>query len=161
MDAVTPPAAPARSADLAGQIREAQRQLAESVVRAGLQRDPYRHALEAMAVVIGTFPVFVERLEATRQPFKDEDLRRLEQVAAKGAAGRAVDIVWARNWRTALMALCLLLATAVGAAGFGYCVRGAVPHLVGVRAGAEQCRDQSDGARLCWIPVWERLPPTK
>jgi hypothetical protein len=43
MDAVTPPAANARPADFAGQIREAQRQLAESVARAGLQRDPYRH----------------------------------------------------------------------------------------------------------------------
>lgn len=131
MDAVTPPAAPARPTDFAGLIREAQRQLAESVVRAGLQRDPYRHALEAMAVVIGTFPVFVERLEATRQPFQDEDLRRLEQVAARGAAG------------------------------LGYGLHGAVPRLVGARAGAEQCRDQSDGARLCWIPVWERLPPMK
>jgi hypothetical protein len=99
MDAVTSPAAPALPADFTSQIREAQRQLAESVVRAGLHRDPYRHAIEAMAVVIGTFPAFVERLEATRQPFKDEDLRRLEQVAARGAAGKAVDIAWARNWR--------------------------------------------------------------
>jgi hypothetical protein len=60
-----------------------------------------------------------------------------------------------------LIAVCLLFAIAVGAAAFGYGLRGAVPQLVGVRAGAEQCRDQSDGARLCWIPVWERLPPTK
>ena len=97
MDAVNAPPAPARPTDFAGQIRAAQQQLVESVVQAGLQRDPYRHALEAMVVVIGTFPVFVERPEATRQPFKDEDFRRLEQVAAKGAAGRAVDLAWARN----------------------------------------------------------------
>jgi len=30
--------------------------------------------------------------------------------------------------------------------------------LVGVHAGAEKCDDRPDGSRLCWIPVFERLP---
>jgi hypothetical protein len=33
--------------------------------------------------------------------------------------------------------------------------------LAGVRAGAEKCEDRVDGSELCWIPVWERLPPAK
>jgi hypothetical protein len=31
--------------------------------------------------------------------------------------------------------------------------------LAGVRAGAEKCDDRADGSRLCWIPVFEKLPP--
>ena len=51
-----------------------------------------------------------------------------------------------------------LLFGLVCAAG-GWFARGDVPALAGVHAGAERCQDQASGGRLCWIPVWERLPP--
>jgi hypothetical protein len=50
-----------------------------------------------------------------------------------------------------------LLFGAVGAAG-GWWSRGAVPVVVGMRAGADQCENRADGSRLCWIPVFERPP---
>jgi hypothetical protein len=56
------------------------------------------------------------------------------------------------------MGRALALVTIISAFGGGYWYRGAVPLLVGVRAGTEKCEDRPDGSRLCWIPVFERLP---
>jgi hypothetical protein len=63
------------------------------------------------------------------------------------------------GWRNVLVGAALLVAAVLIGAGSGYWLRGEVPVLVGVRAGAEHCEDRSDGSRLCWIPVFERLPP--
>jgi hypothetical protein len=52
-----------------------------------------------------------------------------------------------------------LLVGAISAAG-GWWSRGAVPVMVGMRAGADQCNDRTDGSRLCWIPIFERPPAT-
>ena len=43
----------------------------------------------------------------------------------------------------------------------GYLYHGAAPVIAGVSAGAQQCQDQQGGGRICWIPVWERLPPAR
>ena len=46
-------------------------------------------------------------------------------------------------------------------AGGGWWSWGVLPAVVGVRAGAGRCDDRPDGSRLCWVSMWERLPPTK
>jgi hypothetical protein len=157
--AVSNAPSPTPAGDFAGRIQEAQRQLSESVAVAGLQRDVYRFPLEALAIVIGTFPQFVTRLEATRQPFAAEDLRRLERAAATGADRRAMELARAANRRTALIGAGVLTAALLIGAGAGYWLHGAQPIVVGVRAGADKCENKPDGSRLCWIPVWERGPP--
>jgi hypothetical protein len=32
------------------------------------------------------------------------------------------------------------------------------PVVAGVTGGTNKCEDHPDGSRLCWIPVWQRLP---
>ena len=84
--------------------------------------------------------------------------------AALVGIGRRQTESQARLFSRALAALTLvlfavaLLVGAISAAG-GWWSRGAVPVMVGMRAGADQCMNRSDGSRLCWIPIFER-PPT-
>jgi hypothetical protein len=105
------------------------------------------------------------RIEAVKAPLPDKDLRRLEDAALAGAANGAqrqvMALAKAANWRTILIgAGMLFIAAAVGAAG-GYWLRGSAPVFAGVRAGVDKCADQDDGSRVCWIPIFERLPAAR
>jgi hypothetical protein len=55
-------------------------------------------------------------------------------------------------------AVLLLLMFAMGF-GTRWWITPAGPPVAGVTAGTEKCEDRPDGSRLCWIPVWQRLPP--
>jgi hypothetical protein len=100
------PAAPATPEDEDGfaQIRQAQDELADSVERAGLARDPYRFVTGAISHTLGVFPSVLERLEGAveraRQPVDPAALQRLEAAAASGAAKRAAELARAANLRT-------------------------------------------------------------
>jgi hypothetical protein len=61
--------------DFGAQVAEAQRRLAESVTRAGLNRDAYRHVLEAHVVALAVLPAFVAEIEARRQPWTRDERR--------------------------------------------------------------------------------------
>ncbi len=103
--------------DFAGRIAEAQRQLAESATRAGLKRDPYHHLIEAQSVVIGVFPELVQRMEASRQPVQNEQLRVAVIQGIRSYAGEAIK---AANWRNVLIGVgILVVTTSIGWAG-GY-----------------------------------------
>lgn len=142
--------------DFAARVQAAQQALADGIAKAGLQHDPYRHPLEALAMMVGLFPELIRHLEATRQPVRDEDLRKAVMRGVAAYAGETVRMLNVRNTLTGIaLGIGLLLAGSVG----GYLFHGAVPMLAGVRAGAEQCQDKPNGGRMCWIPVWERLPP--
>ena len=62
------------------------------------------------------------------------------------------------KWGNVLIGVAIVVLALLIGAGGGYWFRGAAPALVGVRAGADKCDDRPDGSRLCWIPVFERLP---
>ena len=52
------------------------------------------------------------------------------------------------------------LVLAVGAGiGVGWWYRGDTHIVAGVTGGAPRCDDNSDGSRLCWIPVYEWTAP--
>jgi hypothetical protein len=87
---------------------------------------------------------------------RDEELRR---AVVRGFEMHADDVVRTTGWRNVLIGAGLLVAAVLIGAGGGYWFRGEALVLVGVRAGAEHCEDRSGGSRLCWIPVFERLPP--
>lgn len=155
MAAVSAKPVPTGTGDFADRVEAAQRALAEGIAKAGLQHDPYRYALESLGMAVGLFPELVQHLEATRQPVQNEEMRR---AVAQGIGAHAGNLVQAMNWRNAMLGAAALLGIFVGGAGLGYAFHGAAPVLAGVRAGAERCEDRQDGSRLCWIPVWERLP---
>jgi hypothetical protein len=148
----------AADTDFAGRAEAAQRALTEGIAKAGLQRDPFRFPLEALALTVSLFPELVQHLEATRQPVQTEEMRK---AVVRGVSDCANDAVRALNVRNSLVGAGLLAtALLVGAVG-GYLFHGSAPVLVGVRAGAEQCQDRQDGSRMCWIPVFEKLPPPR
>jgi hypothetical protein len=137
----------------------AKAELDRAVQLAGLQRDPLRHSFYALGVHLDAMHrIAAGHIEAARRPINDDDLRRLTQNAANGAWRMTAEMIDAHNWRTVLLGVTIAIVTIVGAFGIGYWYRGAAPLLVGVRAGTEKCEDRPDGSRLCWIPVFERLP---
>lgn len=138
------------------QIAKAQQAIDDSIARAGLTRDAYGHALKAMRLVIGTFPDLVQHLEATRQPVQAEEMRQAVVEGISTHAGNLVRALNVRNWLLASAALVVVLLTGGGA---GYWLRGPADFVIGTRAGPERCDDRQDGSRLCWIPIWERMPP--
>jgi hypothetical protein len=101
----------------ASRIAEAQRQLAESAARAGLKHDPYQHLITAQSDIIGLFPELVAHIEATRQPVRDDDLRR---AVVQGVNSHAGNVVRALGWRNVMIGAGLLVATLMIGAGAGY-----------------------------------------
>jgi hypothetical protein len=152
--------------DVEADIETALTELDRSVLEARIHDDPLRLPLSALAsflraqrgLYVDSVVTMQRSIEAARQPVRDDDLRR---AVVQGISSHASSAVRTMGWRNVLIGAAILVAVLAVGAGGGYWFRGAVPVLVGVRAGAEKCDDQRDGSRLCWIPVFERLPPTK
>ena len=70
----------------AEQVTRAQQALDAAIDKAGLHRDPYRHVMEAWWAMLGLLPPLVQRIEAARQPVRDQELQR---AVVAGAYGRA------------------------------------------------------------------------
>jgi hypothetical protein len=101
------------------------------------------------------------RIEAVKSPIAEQDLDRLAKAAARRSERAAMALARSANWRTILLSAGVLAAVALTGVGAGYWMHGDGPALAGVHAGAERCSDHPNGGRLCWIPVWERLPPAQ
>jgi hypothetical protein len=147
-------------------VREAQDKLRRAAQVANLNGDPLGAVIEAQAVLLGAqHRMFVDgnlklgaQIVEAKRPVDPEAVRR---AVAQGVADFGGEAVRRMGWRNMVIGAGMLLVTLLLGAGAGYLFRGAVPVLVGVHAGAEKCEDRADGSRLCWIPVFERLPSAK
>ena len=153
-------------AEMGKVVADARLEIARLVQLGELQHDPIRHPIEALSVHLDALyklasassKTLAAQIWAVGRPF-DED--KLQQAVARGIYDHASRIIGQLRLRTSLMIAGALLAALLLGAGGGYVFRGAVPILVGVKAGAEKCDDRPDGSRLCWIPIFERLPQGK
>jgi hypothetical protein len=136
-------------------VRDAQEKLRRAAQVANLTGDPLGPVIEAQVAFLGA----QHRMFAEAKRPVDEDA--MMRAVAQGISGHAANAVRTMGWRNMMIGAAILVASIVGGAGGGYWFRGAVPILVGVHAGAEACEDRTDGSRLCWIPVLERLPRAK
>jgi len=146
-----------RDAELASIVAAAQAELDRAIQVGGLQNDPLRHTVHALSVhLIALHKVllgFGAEVDAARQLVRDDILR------VGTPQSTAVEIpATTSKLRDALLVAALLVAALLIGAGAGYWFRGAVPFVVGMHAAPEKCDDRPDGSRLCWIPVWERMP---
>jgi len=151
------------SADDAGAIvRAAQDRLRRSAQVANLANDPLGTVIEAEIAMLGAqHQMYLENREVmqqTQQPIPIEELRR---AVARGISAHAIGI--AESINRAVLAAGVAASVLVLAATFwtGYWYRGDAPVFAGIRAGADQCTDQPDGSRLCYIPIYTRLPTTR
>lgn len=145
--------------DFAAQVRRVQDELAESVERAGLARDPYRFVTAAVAHTLGVFPSLLERLEKAveraRQPVDPAALQRLEDAAASGAAKRAAELARAANMRTFLLAgtiaACSVLAAVAG--GFWWGQHAQAVTIASTEAGVSAAFRNGPGAAATWLEL--------
>lgn len=90
-----------------------------------------------------------------RKPWTREEMRSLVEQLDDTLLHR-----WTQFNRAGIaigVGVSLLFGAICGGAGWWY--RGYVPTLAGISAGAGNCTDRADGSRLCWIPIWEKVPP--
>jgi hypothetical protein len=158
MAAVAPAAPAVPPGGFNTRAQQVSRQMLVAMHKAGLRNDPYGELISSEAQAIEFWGESLGELDRLRQPVRDEDLRR---AVVQGIDLHAGDVVRTMSWRNVLIGAGLLVAAVLIGAGGGYWFRGKAPVLIGVRAGAEHCEDRSDGSRLCWIPVFERLPPSR
>jgi hypothetical protein len=97
----------AEGEDFSDRIAEIQREIGESITKAGLQRDSYRYVLDVQSRVIGLFPELVANIAVTRQPLNDEEVLRkivagvsaANANMAVGEVSRAVDRLAIQRYR--------------------------------------------------------------
>jgi hypothetical protein len=82
----------------------------------------------------------------------------MRQAVAQGISGHAWRLVQAMSVRNILLVAGMLVMALLIGGGVGYWLHGPAEVIVGVRAGPEKCDDRPDGSRLCWIPIYERMP---
>jgi hypothetical protein len=118
--------------------------------------DPFLPAFDYLDNITNRIEVAVQQINAGPAISLDDQLRR---AVIQGISGHSRTALQAMGWRNLLLATLAAVGLITAAFAGGYWVRGPAPVLVGVHAGAERCEDRPDKSRLCWIPVWERLPP--
>lgn len=135
----------------------------QALVRAAeVTGDPSAPVLQGLASVVDAMHVMTTDVrsqnEAARKAIPVEELRK---AVARGISAHAVGIARSIN-RTALITGITVSAVALaGTFCAGYVYHGNAVIVAGVRAGDDMCSDQPDGARLCYIPVYTRLPPAR
>lgn len=126
--------------------------------RAELSGDPLAPVLRALVGTTTTMDKSMAeiagRIEQSRQPVSPQIVR---QAVAQAIRATAPDVVRAFNWRTIVIAACVMIVLMAGAFGAGYLARGDQQVTAGLRAGDDACHPQ-DGGVLCYIPIWKTLP---
>lgn len=120
--AIDPPedgaVSPEQFADLVHHVRA---ELQESVDKAGLTRDPYRHVVGALSHTMSVFPPLLHRLDQVEIHSKGPDaaaLARIETAAANGAAQR-VNLLSQSHFRRSVMLTAVVMVGIAVAAGLG------------------------------------------
>ena len=120
--------------------------------RAGIDQGKPLHAV--LVTVFEAAQNTREAVQEGRKPWTSDETQALVTQLDRTLLHR-----WTQFNRAGIaigVVVALLFGALCGAGGWWY--RGAAPVLVGMRAGADKCDDRSNGSRLCWIPVFERLP---
>jgi hypothetical protein len=143
-------------------VRTAQDRMRALIRTAEVTGDPSAPVLQGLASVVDAMHVMTadvrNQIEVARQPIPIDEVRR---AVARGISTHAVGIAQSINRVVLAASVAVSVLVLVAAFCGGYWYRGAVPAVAGVRAGADQCTDQPDGSRLCYIPVYTRLPTTQ
>src|ERR1700759_3672361 len=140
-----------RDVELATIVEAAQAELDRAIQIGGLQNDPLRYTLRALSIHLAALQYVLLRFSA-RMDAADKRASTVQDSTAEKPRP-------ASRIKDALLTAGLLVVVLLIGAGAGYWFRGVAPALIGVPAGPEKCDDRPDGSRLCWIPMWERLPP--
>ena len=163
-----PPAPAAASGDpFVAQVLQAQDELARSVERAGLTRDPYRFVMGALSHSLGLFPAFVQRLDAAidhaRQPIDHAAVERLEAAAASGAARRAGELARAHTLRTVLAGAAVLAGAVLAAAGGGFWWGRSTQAAVvsATEAGVSAAFREGPAAAASWLNLMQSNDPAQ
>jgi hypothetical protein len=153
--------------ELEAMIAEALESFDRAAIEARINDDPLRFIMLALAGFLksqrrlyldGALTLRRELREARGTIINREDV---ERGVLRGVSAHMRSLVRLMTWRTWMAGAAALFAVFMAGSVSGYLFHGAAPILAGVRDGPEQCKDGADGSRLCWIPVWERPPPTK
>jgi hypothetical protein len=149
------------------QVREAQEEIARSVERAGLLRDPYRHLMAAQSATLGVFPAVMRNwraaVELARGPVDPASVEQLARAAASGAERNAATLARTHALRTVLVAAGAMagavLAAGVGGYAWGY--RSASVERHAVEAGVQQAAIQrGPRAASAWLGLMNANDPT-
>jgi hypothetical protein len=142
-------------------------ELDQSITEAKLHNDPLRLPLMALASflraqrqlhtnVVDTIEGAAARQSAVFTDKQVDDVGRRLLGACQAWSKALVQSALVRSWAGLGT---IMLVVAVLGFGAGWFYRGPALIVAGITGGAPKCDDQADGGRLCWIPVWERLPP--
>lgn len=161
------PASSPPADDFSDQLRAAQAEITAGIERAGLLRDPYGHALAALATVVGVLSGFSrhwdEALGRARQPIDAEDLKRLEHAAASGADRRAAILARTHNRRTLLLAASGLVGAIVVSFAGGF-VFGSAAHrsaIASTAAGLTAAFAHGDKGAAAWLALMRANDPAQ
>jgi hypothetical protein len=108
-----------RTPELGVAVAAARAELERAVTLGGLQNDPLRHPLQALSLHLQTLhrlsvdvtSALDRAAEEARRPIRQEEIRRVGQAAADGAAAFAKRLVWTETARLVLLAAGILAGT--------------------------------------------------
>jgi hypothetical protein len=125
----------------------------DALIQAGV--GPEKPLYPVLVTVYGAAREAQQASTEVRKPWTRDEIRILIDQLDETLLHR-----WTQFNRSAIaigVATTVIFGVMCGAGGWWS--RGAVPALIGVRAETDQCQNRPDGSRLCWIPIFERLPP--
>jgi hypothetical protein len=151
--------------ELGKAIKDAQAEMERLIQLGELQNDPIRHPIQALSVHLDALLKLstAHGQALTRQSggaaFTDQQIDDIGRRLLGSCQTWSRSLVRGALWKSWSAIAATVLVAAVLGFGAGWSYRGDLPTIAGLSAGSNKCEDRPEGGRLCWIPVWERLPP--